>query len=79
MDSNRDGWYPPEVTRHEMSVGIVRDEVNEMVYVACDWPVTSAKLDRAKEKRENDYRLWVFSKTPQKFSEWMREREANRR
>jgi len=67
--------YPPTICSYEMDCGIVRQEINGMVYVVSDGTM-HAKMDAAKRKRDNDYRLWVFSKTPEGFTEWLRGRGA---
>ena len=69
--------YPPTICAYEMDMGIVRQEINGMVYVVSDGTM-HAKMDRDKAKRDNDYRLWLFSKTPEGFTEWLRGREAGR-
>jgi hypothetical protein len=61
-----------------MEHGIIRQEINGMVYVVSDGQM-HAKMDEAKKQRDNDYRLWLFSKTPQGFTEWLKEREAARK
>lgn len=71
--------YPQSICTYEMDNGIVRQEINGTVYIVADGPTMDAKLDRAKATRENDYRLWLFSKTPEGFTDWVREREAGRR
>ena len=70
--------YPPTICAYEMDCGIVRQEINGMVYVVADGAM-HAKMDREHAQRENDYRLWLFSKTPQGFAEWLREREEARK
>ena len=69
--------YPPTICAHEMDMGIVRQEINGMMYIVSDGTM-HAKMDRYKAKRDNDYRLWLFSKTPEGFTDWLRGREAAR-
>ena len=71
--------YPPTICAHEMDMGIVRQEINGTVYIVADGPTMNAKLDRAKATRENDIRLWEFSKTPESFTDWIRPRIEERR
>lgn len=68
--------YPPSICAYEMDNGIYRREVNGMVYIVADPAVMHPRLDAAKRKRESDYRLYLFSKTPQTFTQWLAEREG---
>ena len=71
---------PAEVnslTIYDETHGFTRTEINGMVYVVSDGTM-HGKMDRDKAKRDNDYRLWLFSKTPEGFTEWLRGREAGR-
>lgn len=70
--------YPPTICSYEMDCGIVRQEINGMVYIVSDGTM-HAKMDRDKAKRDNDYRLWLFSKTPEGFTDWLRPREEERK
>lgn len=71
--------YPPSICAYEMARGIVRHEINGHVYIMSDWPTTNAKLDAEVKQRENDIRLWEFSKTPESFTDWIRPRIEERR
>lgn len=44
--------------------------------VTPDFVAIAARLDRAQAEHDAEYRLWLFSKTPQGFTEWYAEREA---
>ncbi len=74
--SQQDLLYPSTICAHEMDYGIVRQEINGTVYIMADGPTMHAKMDKSKAKRDNDFRLWEFSKTPQSFTEWLRGRGA---
>jgi polyferredoxin len=69
---------PESIWQWELAHGIFRTEhPTAGLIVHCpNFAATSAQMDKEKATRENDYRLWLFSKTPQGFTEWLREREA---
>lgn len=71
--------YPPTICSYEMDCGIVRQEINGTVYIMADGPTMHAKMDKAKAQRDNDFRLWEFSKTPERFTDWLGPREEERK
>lgn len=71
--------YPPSICAYEMENGILRHEINGAVYLVADEGVMHVRLDKAKAQRENDYRLWLFSKTPENFTDWLRPRDEERK
>jgi hypothetical protein len=63
-------FFPPELVAWDRQ----RRENGTPPTRTPDIAAMNARLDRAQEEHDNAYRLWLFSKTPQGFAEWLAER-----
>lgn len=52
-DTTREHWYPPRACDWEMKHGIVRVEIDGMLYLtAPNWPASYASIDREQAERQ---------------------------
>ena len=65
-------FFPPELVEWDRE----RRAYGEPTTPAPDFAAMAARLDKAQAEHDEAYRLWLFSKTPQGFTEWYAEREA---
>ena len=70
---------PESIYAWDIAHGIFHTDHPTGLIIHCpNFAATSAQMDKEKATRENAYRLWLFSNTPQGFTEWLAEREAAR-
>jgi len=73
-------FVPESIWAWDQAHGIYHTDHPTGMIVHCpNFKAADAQLDRERVTRENAYRLWLFSKTPQGFTEWLREREAGKK
>lgn len=73
-------FVPESIYAWDVAHGIFHTDHPTGPIVHCpNFAATNAQFDREKAARDNEYRLWLFSKTPQSFTDWHREREAGRK
>lgn len=81
MNNTQPADCPKSIWEYETAHGIFRTEhPTAGLIVHCpNFAATNAQMDKEKAERDNQYRIWLFSKTPQSFTDWLRAREAGKK